>query len=255
MLFGKSGHSLNQEIEAFIHHKDLNRESYSKDEISYIRQYSGSGGKGSQGATGKGILHEYYTPELISENMWKLAHHYGFGGGTVLEPALGTGNLIADAPDYSKVVGFEINPVSARIAEIAFPGVTVHPGYFETAFLSSPRFVKRLPGFSSWLEQYPFDLVISNPPFGKYANFYSSFFRKPSIPTFEATFIYYGLQLLRPGGLLVYLIPSNFLRNGNTYNVVKAEIGTLATFIDAFRLPPAVEKTEIPLDILILKRK
>jgi len=256
-MASKNQYQLNRDIEAFIRDKDSKQDNYSLADIDFIVRYEGSGGQGKKGATGEGILYEFYTPSYIVDLMWKLAFHHGFDqSGTVLEPSIATGRLIEPAPDKSKCIGFEINPISARIAEVCYPEATIHQGYFETAFLEPDRFTRRLPlGKITWLKAYPFSLIIGNPPYGKYTNKYSSYFPSPKMPQIEQFFMYYGLQLLKPGGLLLYLTSSNFLRNGITYNKIKDEIGKLAELIDAYRLPPVFKFSGVPTDILIFKRK
>jgi type I restriction-modification system DNA methylase subunit len=256
-MAGKNQYQLNKEIESFIQTKDQRKESYSPADIEFIQKYEGSGGQGSKGATGEGILYEFYTPDFVVKLMWELAFKYGFDkSGTVLEPSIATGRLIEPAPDKTKCVGFEINPISARISEVSYPGATIHQGYFETAFMQPHRFTKRLPlSQLTWLKEYPFSLVIGNPPYGKYRNKYSSYFPTPKIPQIEQFFMYYGLQLLKPGGLLIYLTSSNFLRNGLTYNKAKDEIGKLADLLDAYRLPPVFRFSVVPTDIIVFKRK
>lgn len=256
-MSGKNQYQLNKDIESFIKEKDSRNESYSQADIGFIQKHEGSGGQGSKGATGEGILYEFFTPDYVVSIMWKLAFMYGFDkSGSVLEPSIATGRLIEPAPDKTKCVGFEINPVSARIAEISFPGVTIHRGYFETAFMQPERFTKRLPlSQQTWLKEYPFSLVIGNPPYGKYRNKYSSYFPSPKMPQIEQFFMYYGLQLLKPGGLLIYLTGSNFLRNGITYAKAKDEIGKYAELLDAYRLPPIFRYSDVPVDIIVLKRK
>lgn len=249
-------YQLNKEIEAFIAKKDSKKESYSKDDIAYIQQYEGAGGQGSKGATGEGILYEFYTPDYICELMYKLAVHYGYDGGYVLEPSIATGRIIKPFLDKSKIVGFEINSITRRIVEITYPKATVYEGYFETAFLKPSRFTSRVPEKElTWLEQYPFSLVIGNPPYGKYKNKYSSYFRKPKMNQIEIFFMYYGLKLLKKDGLLIYLTSSNFLRNGITYNNEKEEIGKLAELVDAYRLPPVFKSSQVPVDIIIMRKR
>ena len=256
-MAGKNQYLLNKEIESFIQDNDKRNEIYSQADIEFIQKYEGSGGQGSKGATGEGILYEFYTPDYVVNLMWKLAFRYGFDkSGTVLEPSIATGRLIEPAPDKTKCVGFEINPVSARIAELCYPDATIYRGYFETAFMQPERFTKRFPsGQLTWLKEYPFSLVIGNPPYGKYRNKYSSYFPTPKMPQIEQFFMYYGLQLLKPGGLLIYLTSSNFLRNGLTYNKAKNEIGKYAELVDAYRLPPVFRFSEVPTDIVVFKRK
>ncbi|MFN8208084.1 MAG: Eco57I restriction-modification methylase domain-containing protein [Bacteroidales bacterium] len=243
------------DIEAFLREKDSRKEDYTREDIEFIQQYEGSGGQGNKGAKGEGILYEFYTPDYLVDLMWELAYRYGFDKNeTVLEPSIATGRLIRPAPDKGKCVGFEINPVSARIAEISYPGITIHQRYFETAFLQPPRFTSRLKDKLTWLNQYPFSLIIGNPPYGKYKNKYSSYFHSPRMPQIEQFFMYYGLQLLKPGGLMIYLTSSNFLRNGISYNKAKGEIGKHAVLLDAYRLPPVFRFSEVPADILVFKR-
>ena len=247
---------LNKQIQQFILQKDKNAESYSTADRKFIAQYEGSGGQGSKGATGEGVLYEFFTPDFICELMWKLAYRYGFkAGGSVLEPSVGTGNLLKWAPNNSKCYGFEINPISKRITEILYPDAKIYDGYFETAFLQPPRYTARLKDKITWLEGYPFSLVIGNPPYGKYKNKYSSYFTRPKMHQIELFFMYQGLQLLKPGGLMVYLTGSNFLRNGISYQSEKLELEKLADILDAYRLPPVFKFSKVPTDIIVFKRK
>jgi type I restriction-modification system DNA methylase subunit len=250
-------YTLNKQIEAFIREKDSKKETYSSDDIAFIQQYEGSGGQGSKGASGEGVLYEFFTPDYIVDLMWELAYKHGFDKeGIVLEPGIGTGRMIAPAPDKNLVVGFEINPISARICEITYPEAQINNAYFETAFLAPSRYTSKIKNDRlTWLSGYPFSLVIGNPPYGKHKNKYSSYFTTPKMQQIELFFMYYGLKLLKPGGLLVYLTSSNFLRNGISYNSEKDSIGKLAELVDAYRLPPVFRFSEVPTDIIVLKRK
>ena len=248
-----SQYDLNKDIVRFIKRKDKKGESYSKADIQYIQQFEGSALK--DGKVEKFGVCEFYTPDYVCELLWHLAKKHGYKSGYVLEPSLATGRMIKYAPDESKCVGFEINPMTKRIAEISYPKATIHHGHFETAFMKRPNFSSRLPGFGTWLKQYPFSLVIGNPPFGVYKNKYSHHFGEPQLLRTEICFMYYGLQLLKKDGLLIYVTLSNFLRNGNAYNNAKQEIGKIAEFIDAYRLPGVFKHTTVSTDILIFKRK
>ena len=244
------------EIEALVRNKAAKGEAFTPEELAFVRKYEGAGGQGSKGATGQGVLYEFYTPEYVCEWMWKLAYRYGFDPkGTVLEPSVGTGRLLDNAPYPENCYGFEVNPVSAMIAQAALPGAKIYTGYFETAFLTPPRFSSRLKDQITWLEGYPFSLVIGNPPYGRYRNRYSSYFPKPKMHQIELFFMYYGLKLLKTGGLLAYLTSSNFMRNGITYQGEKEAIAQLAWLEDAYRLPPVFQASKVPVDILIFRKK
>lgn len=243
-------------IESFIKEKDSRNETYSVEDIAYIQQYEGLGGKASKGAKGEGVLYEFYTPDFVVELMWELAKYHGYSGGNILEPAIGTGRMLKSLFNFEGCVGFEPNPVSARIAEISCPSALIYKGHFETAFLDVPRFTSKLKNRLTWLSKYPFDLVIGNPPYGIYKNQYSSFFPEAKkLKQMEIFFMYKSLQMLKPNGLLVFITGSNFLRNGDTYNVAKEELAKLCDLVDAYRLPPVFKNSEVPTDIIVLKRK
>jgi hypothetical protein len=72
----------------------------------------------------------------------------------------------------------------------------------------------------------------------------------------ELFFYYHGLRMLKPGGLLVYLSGSNLLRNGYTYNDEKRAMQELGCeLLDAYRLPPVFAHSEVPTDILVMRKK
>lgn len=252
----RNQHEINVKIEKVIAERGDNTDHYSEVDKQFIRRYSGSGGLANQGATGKGILYEFFTPPYICDLMYKLAYAHGYDGGNILEPSCGTGELIRPAADYTKVTGFEINKTSADITRILYPGVQVYSDYFETAFMQAPRFTDtlRYPN-KTWLKQYPFSLVIGNPPYGRYQSFFSKYFNKKLFTQVEIFFIIQGIELLKPGGLLVYLQSSNFLRNGDKYTEAKEYLDKIADFVDAYRLPSVFKYSEVPTDIMVLRKK
>lgn len=246
---------MNREIEELIGQKDAQGEAYSRDDLQRIARYEGAGGQGSKGASGQGVLYEFFTPSYVVSLMWELARFHGYDGGTILKPSFATGRFFEEVSDRSLITGFEINPVSFRIAELLYPGANLYPNYFETAFLEKPRFTTRLSEKKlTWLPGYPFSLVIGNPPYGKYRNKYSAYFPKPNMSQLELYFMYWGLRLLKPGGLLVYITSSNILRNGISYQSEKEAMGKLANLVDAYRLPPVFKSSQVPTDIIILKK-
>ena len=256
----KNQYQLNKEIEELIQRKDSRNQKFSKTDIDFISRYSGSGGKARQGAGGRGVLDEFYTPDYICEYMYQLAVKYGYKKGHILEPSVATGKIIKpfyDRSNYKSITAFEINDLTKRICEISYPKVKVYSGYFETAFLMPDRFNVKMPKQKfTWLKNYPFDLIIGNPPYGQHKNRYSIHFKgKEKFKQIENFFMYKGMQLLKKGGLLVFITGSNFMRTGKTNLREKQMIGELAEFVDAFRLPKVFESSEVPTDILIFKRK
>lgn len=249
-------YELNHSIRELIRSKDERNESYSEHDRNFISQYHGNGGQNNKNQSGEGLLYEYYTPTYLVAQMWQLARFHGYRNGSILEPSFATGRFFKEAPGESQLTGFEIDPVSFRIAQLLYPKAKLYNQYFETAFLAPPRYTQKLSGNRlTWLDDYPFSLVIGNPPYGKHTNRYSSYFKSPKMAQMELFFIYQGLRLLKAGGLLVYVTSSNILRNGISYHGEKQAIGKLAELKDAYRLPPVFQSSQVPTDIIILKRK
>ena len=245
----------NIQIQAFIDRKDTSGEIYSQAELEFIGSYEGAGGLARKGASGQGLLHEFYTPDWLCSKMWELAYYHGYSSGAILEPSCATGRFFKDAPKEETKVGFEINPVSARIAQIRYPNAIIYPEYFETAFLQPERYTSLLSKKVTWLDAFPFSLVISNPPYGKNVNQYSSYFSRPTFQQMETFFIYHGLRMLKEDGLLVYVTSSNIIRSGLSYQKQKDHISELADLVDAYRLPPVFRYSKVPTDIIILRKK
>ncbi|MBN4062177.1 N-6 DNA methylase [Bacteroidales bacterium AH-315-I05] len=250
----KNQHELNREIEGFIVEKDNEEEEYhySLEDKNFISQYSGSGGLIKQGAEGKGILYEYYTPDEIVKQMWGLANKYGYNNGAVLEPACGTGNFLKYAPGSAEITGYEINPYANRIAEILYPHATIYQLLFETIFFAGYVHLKDDFGGAKY------DLVIGNPPYGEFSGKWAGMGEKKwtGAAEYDHYFLTRGLDLLKSDGLLVFIIPSAFLTNGAKYNKIKEKIAAKADLLDAYRLPTGIFKTtDIGTDIVVFKKK
>lgn len=201
-------------------------------------------------------LYSFFTPIWLCEVMYQLAIRYGFDkGGKVLEPSCGTGNFLTVLDNPQNATAFELDPLNSKIARKRVPEATIYNQYFETAFLQPPRYTTKLKNSDTWLKDAPFDLVIGNPPYGKYLGMYSRYFSSLKIKQVEQFFMYQCLQLLKKDGLLVFITASSFLRNKDTYTKAKKRIGQLAEFVDAYRMPKVFKNTQVPTDIIILKKK
>lgn len=246
------------EIVAMLDSHEFSGEPYTEADKEKLSQYQGIGGKGKEVGAQSGILNQYYTPVWVCECMYKLAKKYGFKGGSILEPSAATGNMIKpfyDRGDYNHIDAFEIDKLTAKICKILYPEVEVMNQYFETAFLEYPRFTSK--ARKPWLKNYPYDLVIGNPPYGVHKNLYSGYFTgKDHFQQIEMFFIYKALQLLKTGGLLIYITSINFMSTGlKTYAAAKKQIGEIAEFVDAYRLPSVFDNTPICTDIIVLRKK
>lgn len=247
---------LNLAIEKFVSElPDGEVRSLAQQEREFLLAYSGSGQTFKQTqASNDAKLFEFYTPDYIRELMWKLAYVYGYDGGAVLEPSCATGHFLLGAPTSAKCTGFEINPITYKIARHCFPRATFYNLPFETAFLNNfrGRFTKKLDKKVTWLDDYPFSLVIGNPPYGAWQTEYPYF--KENYQQIEIFFLIHSLLLLKPGGVLVFLTAASWLRNGNSYQHLKKTVGTIAELVDAYRTGEVFKRTGVPTDILIYKR-
>ena len=249
--------AINEQVRQLIDRKLDN--DYTEDEKKLLRQYRGAGG--SKAKTASETLFEFYTPEWLCSEVWRLVNHFGYDGGAVLEPSCATGNFFANAPDTSKCVGYEVNKYTSKIAQALYPKAKVYNEPFEDAFLSRRRVIRKVS--DTYLEKYPFSLVLGNPPFGAYSGIESAFFKRSKklfgypfkAHQFESMFIFLGLMMLKKGGLLAYVLPQSFLRNGEKYTREKETFGEIAELVTAVRMPPLFKATKIATDILILRRK
>ena len=247
----KSRVKLNKEIEALIDQKGIENIDYSQEEIELLSQYSGYGGsKASE--INKGLLYEYYTPDWMVRMMWILAWELGYNNGSVLEPSCGTGNFIRYAPIGARIEGYETNKYSAKICQLLYPHTTIHNKSFENLFFNGNIYL------NGKFRTEPFDLVIGNPPYGDFTGTYAGLGEKKrtKAKNYEHYFIKRGLDLLKPEGLLVYVIPNSFLMNGNSYNGLKGELALKCTLEHAYRLSEEVfDHTTISTDIMVLRKR
>jgi type I restriction-modification system DNA methylase subunit len=217
-------------------------------ERELLISYEGIGGLAKEGVRGQGILSEFYTPDEIIQKMWGLAYKNGFvATGKVLEPSCGTGRFFK-YHNPSLIDAFEIDSIAYNIAKLLYPRANITLGSFETKFFRGNFHLPKTKG--------DYDLVIGNPPYESFVSQYSP--KEKTVTeavTFDQYFITRGLDLLKIGGLMVFIIPSSFMRNDNKYNKIKEEIHAKAELIEAYRLPNNVfPNTYIGTDILVFRK-
>jgi type I restriction-modification system DNA methylase subunit len=253
----KNPYLINRAIEELLETKD--NQQLDSDEKAFLKYYTGYGGLEKfmeESTINKGLLYEYYTPNKITQKMWGLAYKYGYSGGSVLEPSCGIGEFIQYAPETANVVGFEINPISARIARILYPNASIFTEPFEMNFISRNSSLR-----GAVTPMY--DLVIGNPPYGKFEGKYAGMGERDytKATNYIEYFITRSLDLLNSGGLLIFIVGAEVASGGVLFldskpNNVKAKIAEKAELIDAYRLPNGVfERTDVVSDIIVLKKK
>lgn len=244
----------NRSIAKLVRTKMETGEVWAQSELDEIQKYSGAGGLSMEEATDAGRLHEFYTPDAIISRMWALAYQYGFTGGRVLEPSAGTGRFLRYAdPTNMTVRAFEIDNISGQILKACFPWADVTIGPFETIFYPNGPAHKRVQSPADY------DLIIGNPPYGARTGDYQGKTlegKHTLASTLDQYFIEKGVSLLKPGGLLIFIIPSSFLNNNGKYNAFKNALSEQSDLVDAYRMPLGIfDFTEVASDIIVIRKK
>ena len=184
-------------------------------------------------------INAHYTDPLIARRMWRGLSDLGFEQGTVLEPGSGSGTFIGLAPETARMVGVELDALTAAICTALYPHAEVRVESFTDT---------RLPGGH-------FDAVIGNVPFSDV---------RLHDPTHNAGrhsmhnhFLIKSLALMRPGGMMVMLASRYTLDAQNP--AARREMSRLADLLGAVRLPTGAHRraagTEAVTDLLVLRRR
>lgn len=263
-----------QAIEKMIDEKGENPDNYSVIEKKFLTEYTGIGGMEKYGAkardvgTGKesdyGLLYEFFTPDSLCRMMWGLAykHSGSMQIKDVLEPSMGAGAFVGQAPLNVNVDGYDINKYCYMINKILYTEerFNFYHDSFEKLFIENNRSV-----MGDVTPMY--DLVIGNPPYGTYQGEYAvlgnakSEKKHTKADNFIDYFISRGLDLLRPNGLLIYVIGSlpvfgslPFLETKMKSS--KRKIMSKCDLVDAYRLGTSMfEFTKVDADIIVLRKK
>ncbi|MCX6724256.1 MAG: helicase-related protein [Candidatus Staskawiczbacteria bacterium] len=240
--------AINNQIESLVAEKGDNPDAYSEEQKNLLSQYSGSGGLEEAGANNRGLLDEYFTPQKVVSFIWsKLKDRLPIlGDYTIVEPSVGTGNFIDEAPEGTNIEAFEINKTSATIAKVLYPNAGVENAPFESLFIDDRGNKKTVKPFAR--------LVIGNPPYGEHRGIYKGLGEEPRINRYEDYFIKRGLDITQDKGFAAMVVPSGFLRTASDY--AKNEIAKLGYLDSAYRLPNNVfDNTDIGTDIVILRKE
>lgn len=253
-------YELNKAIEDFVKMLGPYSDNYTSDQKAFIKKYSGYGGLSKYGPGGKGAFFEYYTPVAVIRKMWALAYKYGYKGGSILEPSVGTGEFLAFAPPNAKITGFEISEHSATICKVLYPEANIVIEPFEKQFIAKNNVTLK-----DKIEP-KYDLVIGNPPYGSFDVVKSRYMNMGEDKFTEAKnyaeyFMRRSMDLLKPNGLLVFIIGASIEGGGTLFldsglTPVKEYLAQHCDLLDAYRLPDAVfERTGVTSEIVVLQKK
>jgi len=185
----------------------------------------------------------HYTPAPVVEAIYAAIGGFGFDGGRVLDPAVGSGNFIGLMPEElsakSKVTGIELDQLTAQLAKHLYPTASVINKGFQEVTIPAGHF----------------DLAIGNPPFGNQSVFDASH-RDISQFSIHNYFIAKSLEKVRAGGITAVVVSSFFMDAQDAK--AREHIAERAHFLGAIRLPNTAFKqnalTEVTTDIVFLQR-
>lgn len=220
-----------------------------EDDKKILAQYEGGGGLNEDERTNSEVLNAFYTPDNLIEKVWELVDAYAPDAKTVLEPSSGVGKFANNRPN-NKFTMHELDETSARINKILHPEADVIQGAFQKQFLDDgERFLKI--GY----KQSKHDVVIGNPPYGKYNDKYKGLGEGREFDRYEEYFIARGLDALKDEkSVLAFVVPSGFLSTADDRQ--KKVIASKGEILDAYRLPEGTfSTTEVGTDILIMRKK
>ncbi len=188
------------------------------------------------------VTNAFYTPPEVVDAVYTALQRFGFTGGNILEPSMGTGNFFGSLPGSlsgCKLFGVEKDSISGRIARQLYPDTEIQiKGFEETEF-----------------ENNFFDVVVGNVPFGDFKLFDKK--HNPMEFKIHDHFIAKSIDHVRPGGIVAVITTKGTLDKQNTQ--VRKYLAERAELLGAVRLPDLTFKAqagaEVTSDILFFRKR
>ncbi|MCL2061185.1 MAG: DEAD/DEAH box helicase family protein [Firmicutes bacterium] len=185
------------------------------------------------------VLSAFYTPKTVIDAVYAGLKRLGFTGGTVLEPACGTGSFIGCMPPEftAHIYGVELDPITGKIAKHLYPQANILISGFER---------------TDFPDNF-FDAAVTNVPFGAF-KVYDPAYEKHNLFIHDY-FILKILDKLRAGGIAAVVTSKGTLDKANA--AARILFAERAELIAAIRLPNTAFKdtanTNVTSDILFFK--
>jgi len=185
----------------------------------------------------------HYTDPVVISAVYKAIERFGFKGGNILEPALGSGLFYSLIPEEisakSKLFGVELDSISGRISKQLYQTADIRIQGFEDTDFSDNSF----------------DVAIGNVPFGDY-KLHDKRYNKLNLNIHDYFFAK-TLDKVRPGGIIAFITTKGTLDKANSS--FRKYLAERAELIGAIRLPNTAFKqmanTEVTTDIIFLQKR
>ena len=194
-------------------------------------------------AARESTLTAFFTPPEVIRAIYGTLLRMGFRDGSILEPAMGTGNFFGLLPEemsQSRLLGVETDPVSVRIARLLYP--------------ESSRLIGSAYESADLPDNY-YDLAIGNVPFGSFSVADRRYDRY-HFPIHEY-FIAKTLDKVRPGGVAALICSRHLLDKKDSST--RRYLARKADLLGAVRLPEetfsGAAGTDALSDILFFKKR
>ena len=201
------------------------------------------------------IVNAYYTTPAIISEIHRGIRRLGFHGGRILEPSMGSGLWLGLSPDsicdrisgqvdsalrYSWT-GVELDAITGRIAQQLYPEADIYVRGFEEVILPHNF-------FDASFGNVPFGTIVPNDPQ----------YNKLPIKTLHDYFFCKALNLIRPGGLIVFITSVGTLQSKNGRKM-RELLSKSANLVGAMRLPDTAfqqfANTSVTTDLVILQKR
>lgn len=191
-------------------------------------------------AARRGVLDAHYTNTDYVAPIWDALNRLGFDGGRVLEPGCGSGNFIGYAPTTAHMVGIELDPTTAAIAQALYPDDEIRAESFTETRLGAEGY---------------FDAAVGNVPFGDLRPYDKVYNRGNH--AIHNYFLNKAIAQTRPGGLVAFVTSHHTLDAKNPG--FRRELYARADLVGAVRLPTgthrATANTDVVTDLVIFRRR
>ncbi len=185
----------------------------------------------------------HYTDPQVIKAIYKALSRFGFKGGNILEPSMGTGLFYSlvpeDISDKSKLYGVELDSVSGRISKQLYQKADIRIQGFEDTDYSDNFF----------------DIAVGNVPFGDY-KLHDKRYDKLNLNIHDYFFVK-TLDKVRPGGIIAYITSKGTMDKAN--GSFRRYLAERAELIGAIRLPNnafrQIANTDVTTDIIFLQKR